>query len=792
MKEQGLPMDAFCYSVVSSACDKASRWPQALEVFREGLEAVAPSNANISTAVSACGRASDWPSALALLNELPLFELAADAGVCNACMSACSRGSAWPWALLLFEQMKLEGPRPTNVTFGAASSACEKGLQWLAAVDILSTLLCKDRRADTTTALICFNTALSACEKSLQWPMALGLFQELRREQLKPNTITFNATLAAGSRGQLWPTCLELMGQMRRGQVEVTTVTYNRTISSCQHPGAWTTALQLLEEAQRSELQLNLMTYTSTISALASSGQWQRSLSLLFGLRDCQLTPDVVSYNAAMDACKTSLEGHCDSWPWALLLFDLLGQEEGVCPNAVSVNSAADACGRGSFWEGAVALLAEASAPTAITYLTVLSACERAAAWQAAVAVLEDMGQHGQRWDTEVYTQGSLALAAAGRVAEALALYREILDAGSFPLWREHEAHTIDLHRLPSQLARLAVTASMLDGLDRMLPDDDLVIITGRLKRKGRGCGSLGCHCLYLTYKFFLRPGKDLRQYGEWAVVTGATDGIGKAYAMELARQGLNVLLIARNAEKLAETANELNAKYSSVAVDQLLVDFCNFDAAAQQMVKEKLAPLDVGILINNVGLSYPYTKYFHELTGQEVRDIMEVNMASMTWMSRIVLGDEHGALGMIARQRGAIVNTSSGAGRATSPLLAEYSAAKAYVERFSMGLGAELASKGVHVQAQTPLYVATKMAKIRRASWTVPSPQSYAQCAARQIGYDAVISPWWAHSLQLWLLSLLPEWFSVKLLDRLHQDIRKRGMRKDRDRAEESLGLLP
>mmetsp|Transcript_25229 Transcript_25229/g.29810 ORF Transcript_25229/g.29810 Transcript_25229/m.29810 type:complete len:247 (+) Transcript_25229:104-844(+) len=234
---------------------------------------------------------------------------------------------------------------------------------------------------------------------------------------------------------------------------------------------------------------------------------------------------------------------------------------------------------------------------------------------------------------------------------------------------------------------------------------------------------------------------------------------------------------------------NCVNAKYSGAVVDQLKVDFSNFDAATRQMVKERVGPLDVGILINNVGMSYPYTKYFHELKDQEVADIMEVNMTSMTWMSRIVLGDESGTNGMLSRKRGAIINTSSGSGRATSPLLAEYSAAKAYVERFSMGLGAELASKGIHVQAQTPLYVTTKMAKIRKPSMTVPTPESYVECAARQIGYDAVISPWWAHSLQLWLLSLLPECVSVRFLDWQHQGIRQKGMKKDKERAEEKKG---
>lgn len=298
-------------------------------------------------------------------------------------------------------------------------------------------------------------------------------------------------------------------------------------------------------------------------------------------------------------------------------------------------------------------------------------------------------------------------------------------------------------------------------------------------------------HIAHLIYQFFLRGGKDLKKFGEWAVVTGATDGIGKAYAFELAAKGLNVLIIGRSEEKLADTRKELQAKYSAQKFDTLKVDFGKLDAPAREQVKLTLAKLDVGVLINNVGLSYPFTKYFHELKAEEIADILEVNMHSTTWMTRIVLGETdaegRGISGMLARKRGAIVNTSSAGGRVTSPFLAEYSGAKAFVEMFSKGLAAELGPKGIHVQVQTPLYVTTKMAKIRQASLTVPSPEEYVKCAARQIGYGHVISPYWAHSLQLWLLSLLPEPLAVFIVYMQHKAIRARGLKKEKLREEES-----
>merc|ERR1712060_256954 len=73
-----------------------------------------------------------------------------------------------------------------------------------------------------------------------------------------------------------------------------------------------------------------------------------------------------------------------------------------------------------------------------------------------------------------------------------------------------------------------------------------------------------------------------------------------------------------------------------------------------------------------------------------------------------------------------------------TSPLLAEYSGAKSFIEMFSRSLKAELAPYKIHVQVQAPLFVATKMAKIRKTSLTVPSPQSYARSAVAHIGYEA------------------------------------------------------
>ena len=121
------------------------------------------------------------------------------------------------------------------------------------------------------------------------------------------------------------------------------------------------------------------------------------------------------------------------------------------------------------------------------------------------------------------------------------------------------------------------------------------------------------------------------------------------------ARKGLNVMLISRSMDKLQACQKELQAKYLSVEVRVLSVDYSTFDAQTRGKVAAALKDLDVGVLVNNVGVSYPFTKYFHELTDEQVQGLITLNVDSTTWMTRIVLP------GMVARNRGAVVNISSG-----------------------------------------------------------------------------------------------------------------------------------
>jgi len=275
-------------------------------------------------------------------------------------------------------------------------------------------------------------------------------------------------------------------------------------------------------------------------------------------------------------------------------------------------------------------------------------------------------------------------------------------------------------------------------------------------------------------YKTFLRPAKNLKKLGEWAVVTGATDGIGKAYAMAFAKKGLSVVLISRTESKLQDVKKEIEDKNYGVQVKVVVCDYSNFDKKAQSNVASEIKDLDVAVLVNNVGISYRYPLYFHELTDQDVANIIEMNINSTTWMTRVLIDK------MAERKRGAIINISSGSAMYTLPLLAQYSAAKSYIEKFTLALNAEYSKKGVTVQCQIPFYVSTKLAKMRK-SLSVPSPAEYVSCAIKHVGYaDPVISPYWVHGAMTYVMDRLPTSVVASMIMSMHLSTRKRGLKKD------------
>eukprot|EP00249_Psilotum_nudum_P004347 c17867_g1_i1 orf=282-1256(+) len=275
----------------------------------------------------------------------------------------------------------------------------------------------------------------------------------------------------------------------------------------------------------------------------------------------------------------------------------------------------------------------------------------------------------------------------------------------------------------------------------------------------------------------FLRPGKNLRRrYGTWALVTGCTDGIGRAFCFHLARKRLNLVLVGRNESKLQQLENELRSKYQ-VEVRYVDVNFTlpDLDAGLSRL-EEIVGSLEVGLLVSNAGQSYPYARFFHEVDGELTKSLIRTNVEVITRMVQIVLP------GMLRRKRGAIVNIGSGAATVlpSDPLYSLYAGTKAFVDQFSRSLYVEYKHIGIDVQCQVPLYVATKLASIKKSSFFVPSPDTFARCAIRWIGYEPRCTPYWPHSILWWLVSFLPESLVDSFRLRFCLNIRKRGQSKE------------
>ncbi|GCC18182.1 hydroxysteroid (20-beta) dehydrogenase 2 isoform X1 [Chiloscyllium punctatum] len=260
---------------------------------------------------------------------------------------------------------------------------------------------------------------------------------------------------------------------------------------------------------------------------------------------------------------------------------------------------------------------------------------------------------------------------------------------------------------------------------------------------------------VYILAKFWRT---DLTLYGEWAVVTGATAGIGKAYAHELARRGLNVVLISRSLEKLRATADEIEQQHGK-KTKIVQADFNN-GAEIYGPIEAALKDLNIGILVNNVGKTYQVLPcYFLDVPDVEkaILDIMNCNVLSVVMMTKIVLPQ------LLKRKKGIVINISSEAGAHPHPLITMYSATKVFVDFFSQALNAEYKPNGIIVQSVLPLLVSTNLTHDQETNLFVKGADDYAQEALNTVGLTEKTNGCLSHALQHFFFErLFPRWLRL------------------------------
>ncbi|TSP57611.1 Inactive hydroxysteroid dehydrogenase-like protein 1 [Bagarius yarrelli] len=224
-----------------------------------------------------------------------------------------------------------------------------------------------------------------------------------------------------------------------------------------------------------------------------------------------------------------------------------------------------------------------------------------------------------------------------------------------------------------------------------------------------------------------------LHRYGKWAIISGASGVIAKAYAEELARHGVCIILITTDATSLNDTVRVISETHG-VEVVLLEADFCH-GALTCKPIKDVIKDKDVGFVINCLNYSLDVPRGFHEISEDELWQIVNNGVSSATLITHLALP------GMAERRRGAV----------------------AFFDHLSHALRYEYGHRGVFVQSLLPGNVSSERDDAGILSgWLSPQPHVYARHALSTLGVSHRTTGYWPHTLQVGLVRCLPEWIWV------------------------------
>ncbi|HLK02822.1 MAG TPA: SDR family oxidoreductase [Candidatus Acidoferrum sp.] len=245
-------------------------------------------------------------------------------------------------------------------------------------------------------------------------------------------------------------------------------------------------------------------------------------------------------------------------------------------------------------------------------------------------------------------------------------------------------------------------------------------------------------------------------RYGPWALVTGASSGIGQAIACELAKEGFNLVLVARKEDFLRKLAQELAAKWKTES-RTIAADLTS--TVALDTVMSATMDIDVGLLVAAAGFgtSGPFLDSPLDLE----LEMLTVNCASLTALTW------HFGRRFAQRRRGAgIILLSSIVGFQGMPWAAHYAATKAYVQTLAEALQIELAAKGIDVLAAAPGPTESRFAE--RAGMRMGkalNPEEIAWPILEALGRKATVLPGLLSKLLVWSLLPLPRWARIRIM---------------------------
>lgn len=246
-----------------------------------------------------------------------------------------------------------------------------------------------------------------------------------------------------------------------------------------------------------------------------------------------------------------------------------------------------------------------------------------------------------------------------------------------------------------------------------------------------------------------------------FALITGASEGLGREFAKFFARDGYSLVLVARNKTRLEAIAAELSAAHP-VDVRILSKDLSSPTAAVElkTVLDEQKIPIE--ILVNNAG--FGVHGLFHQMDWKATEDMLNLNMITLTHLTRLFLP------GMLQRGQGKILNVASTAAFQPGPFMACYFASKAYVLSFTQALAEELSGTGVTVTAFCPGPTRTQFQKrsdtedIRENAFSMEAAPTVEAAYRGLMKGKRLVIPGFTNKLLAILVRLAPQKLVVKV----------------------------
>jgi short-subunit dehydrogenase len=235
-------------------------------------------------------------------------------------------------------------------------------------------------------------------------------------------------------------------------------------------------------------------------------------------------------------------------------------------------------------------------------------------------------------------------------------------------------------------------------------------------------------------------------RFGPWALVTGASSGMGDAFARRLAELGLNLVLVARREERLRKLADDIQ-RQNGVKTRVAAADLSRDDF--MPLIEHATADLQVGLLVNNAGIA---------TSGRFLDNDLRSELALLHLNNRAPLALTHhfGKL-MRKRGRGGIIFVASTVAVAGVPSWTNYAASKAHELTFAEGLARELRKDCVTVLAVCPGATRTEFWSAGAKPLFPMQPNSVADVALKKLGRRTIVVPGWPNSVMVFSTRLLP-----------------------------------